>query len=142
MVSLPPFIHFENNAGQVLTHPDGYAILRYLPHRRQPDDLTRLLTALGQLLLRRRWQRFLADNRHMTPLNETEKAWFAAQWLGEGVPRPVPLYGAVVLPTEVVARLSINQMLSQAAADGATITYRTFTDLSQAEAYLASLPWR
>lgn len=140
MVSLPPFIHFENNAGQVLTHPNGYAILRYLPHRRQPTDLPQLLTALGQLLLWRRWQRFLADNRQMPPLGEAEKAWFVEHWLGHKVPRPAPLYSAVVLPTEVVARLSISQMLGE--ANPATLVYRAFTEPGPAEAYLASLPWR
>ncbi|NML65401.1 hypothetical protein HHL22_09315 [Hymenobacter sp. RP-2-7] len=135
-----PFIFFENTAGQVLSHPNGYAILRYLPNQRQPGELARLLTALGQLLLRGGWHRFLADNRQMPPLNEEEKAWFASQWLGHKVPRPAPLYGAVVLPTEVMARLSISQMLS--AADTTTMVYRSFTEQSQAETYLAGLPWR
>ncbi|MGI4835324.1 MAG: hypothetical protein ACRYFK_17875 [Janthinobacterium lividum] len=135
-----PFIHFENTAGQVLSHPNGYAILRYLPNRRQPTDLAHLLTALGQLLLRGGWHRFLADNRLMPPLSEAEKTWFVSQWLSRKIPRPAPLYGAVVLPTEVVARLSINQMLNE--AHSATMVYRSFTEQSQAETYLASLPWR
>lgn len=135
-----PFIHFENNAGQVLSHPNGYAILYYLPNRRQPNDLARLLTALGQLLLRGGWHRFLADNRQMAPLNEPEKKWFVEHWLGRKVPRPAPLYGAIVLPVEVVARLSISQMLGE--ANSTTMIYRSFTEQSQAETYLAGLPWR
>lgn len=122
----------------MLTHPGGYAILRYHATRRQPNDLATLLTQLGQLLLRRGWYRFLADNRQLTPLNEVEKAWFTTQWLGQGVARPAPLWCALILPTEVVARLSIGQMVQE--ADPATLHYRTFTETEPAEAYLASLP--
>lgn len=134
---------FENAAGQILAHADGYAVLRYLPGKRQPTDLATLLTHLGRLLLAHGWHSFLADNRHMTPLDPAEKEWFVQHWLGRGgqpVPRPVPLYGCVVLPTEVVARLSITQMVGE--ADAATLLYRTFIDYAEAERYLAGLAQR
>lgn len=141
-MSLPTAtVFFENTAGQVLAHPAGYGVLRYRSARRQPTDIADLLSSLGRMLLAHGWNRFLADNRQMTALNEAEKNWFATKWLGQGgqhVPRPAPLYGAVVLPTEVIARLAITQMLNE--ADAATMVYRTFTEEAAATAYLAGLP--
>lgn len=133
-----PTVQFENAAGQILAHPAGYAILRYRTGKRQPTDIADLLTNLGRVLLRHNWYRFLADNREMSPLNEAEKAWFTTHWLGQRVPRPAPLWAAIVVPTEVVARLSIAQMTSQ--ANPASIIYRTFTEPGPAENYLLALP--
>lgn len=131
-------VFFENRAGQVLAHPAGYAVLRYRPARRQPGDLAALLTHLGRLLLAHGWTRFLADNRQMTPFSQAEKEWFVQNWLGLGpqaVPRPAPLQAALVLPAEVIARLSITQMMNE--ANPASLAYRAFSELAPAEAYLA-----
>lgn len=125
---------FTNQAGEVATHAAGYAVLRYAPGKRQPTDLPALLTELGRLLLRRGWTRFLADNREMTPLTAAEKEWFASQWLGQQVARPAALISSLVLPHEVVARLSMLEMYALAAGSG--IAYATFTELGPAEAYL------
>ena len=137
MSPLTESVYFENEAGQLLLHPAGYALLRYRPAKRRPGDLTALLTKLGQLLLSRGWHKFLADNRQMSPFTETEKAWFVASWLGHQVPRPAPLLGVVVVPQDVVARLSFLQMY--ASATDTSIRYLTFTDLAEAEQHLLSV---
>lgn len=126
--------YFACPAGQVTAHPAGYAVLRYLPGKRQPTDLPALLTELGRLLLSRGWNKFLADNRAMTPLSGAEKAWFVEHWLGRQVARPACLVSSLVLPHEVVARLSMLEMYALGARG--SITYATFTDLAAAEAYL------
>jgi len=130
-VELP---YFTNAAGQVAAHPAGYAVLRYQPGKRQPAELPALLAALGHLLLRRGWIKFLADNQEMAPLTASEKDWFITQWLGQQVVRPARLVCSLVLPREVVARLSMLEM--HAHATKSSITYAAFTDLAQAEAYL------
>jgi hypothetical protein len=131
-------IYFHSPAGLVLEHSrDRYAELRYLPSKRQPGELAALLTQLGKLLLARGWYKFLSDNRQMTPYTNDEKQWFVSQWLPGAVPRPVPLTGVVVLPEQVVARLSFLEM-SMKAAEG-SLRYRTFQELEQALAYLTAL---
>lgn len=130
--------HFHSSAGLVIEHPlDGYAELRYLPSKRQPGDLAALLTQLGRLLLARGWHRFLSDNRQMTPYSVEEKQWFVSQWLAGRVPHPDPLTGVIVLPEDVVARLSFLEMSMRASE--ASLRYRTFQQVNEALAYLAAL---
>jgi hypothetical protein len=134
----PSTTYFQSSAGLVLEHPLGhYAELRYLPSKRQPGELAALLTHLGKLLLARNWHRFLSDNRQMTPYTTDEKQWFVSQWLPGTVPRPVPLTGVVLLPEQVIARLSFLEM-SMKAAEG-SLRYRTFHELDEALAYLTAL---
>lgn len=130
-------IYFSSPAGLVLAHArDGYAELRYLPSKRQPGDLAALLTRLGQLLLVRGWHKFLSDNRQMTPYSDDEKQWFINHWLSNAIPRPNPLTGVVVLPEQVVARLSFLEMSMKAA--GGSLRYRTFQEIDEALAYLTA----
>jgi len=130
--------YFSSHAGLIVEHPfDCYAELRYLPSKRQPGDLAALLTHLGKLLLARNWRRFLSDNRQMTPYTEEEKQWFVSQWLPGMVPRPVPLTGVVLLPEQVIARLSFLEMSMKAA--GGSLRYRTFHELDEALPYLTTL---
>ncbi len=129
-------IFFHSAAGLVLEHAD-HAELRYLPSKRQPGELAALLTHLGRLLLARNWHRFLSDNRQMTPYSAEEKQWFTSQWLSGVVPHPNPLTGVIVLPEDVVARLSFLEMSMRASE--AALRYRTFQRLDEARAYLAAL---
>jgi hypothetical protein len=131
-------IYFQSPAGLVLAHSfDRYAELRYLPSKRQPGDLAVLLAHLGQLLLLRGWHKFLSDNRQMMPYSADEKQWFVSQWLPGVVPRPTPLTGVVVLPEQVVARLSFLEM-SMKASEG-SLRYRTFQEVDEAMSYLIAL---
>ena len=132
-------IYFSSPAGLVLEHSlDRYAELRYLPIKRQPGELAALLTQLGQLLLARGWHKFLSDNRQMTPYSVEEKQWFVSQWLSGKVPHPNPLTGVIVLPEDVVARLSFLEMSMRASE--ASLRYRTFQQVHEALAYLTALP--
>jgi hypothetical protein len=131
-------IFFRSTAGLVLEHArEGYAELRYLPTKRQPGDLAALLTHLGRLLLARGWHKFLSDNRQMTPYSADEKQWFSSQWLTGKAPHPNPLTGVIVLPENVVARLSFLEMSMRASE--ASLRYRTFSELGEALAYLSAL---
>ncbi|RZJ95328.1 MAG: hypothetical protein EOO60_00725 [Hymenobacter sp.] len=131
-------IYFQSPAGLVLEHPlDRYAELRYLPSKRQAGDLATLLTQLGRLLLARDWHKFLSDNRQMTPYSAEEKQWFVSQWLPGVVPHPIPLTGVVVLPEQVVARLSFLEMSMK--ADISSLRYRTFQGVDEALSYLMGL---
>lgn len=116
---------------------DHYAELRYLPSKRQPGDLATLLTRLAQLLLARNWHRFLSDNRQMMPYSPEEKQWFISQWLSGAVLRPTPLTAVVVLPEQVVARLSFLEMSMRASVR--SLRYRTFQEFDEALAYFTPL---
>jgi hypothetical protein len=131
-------IYFQSPAGLVLEHSfDRYAELRYLPSKRQPGDLATLLTHLGRLLLTRGWHKFLSDNRQMTPYSADEKQWFVNQWLSGEVPHPTPLTGVIVLPENVVARLSFLEMSMRASES--SLRYRTFREVGEALSYLTAL---
>lgn len=131
-------IYFQSPAGLVLEHSlHHYAELRYLSTKRQPGDLAALLTQLGRLLLVRGWHRFLSDNRQMTPYSADEKHWFVSQWLSGLVPHPTPLTGVIVLPENVVARLSFLEMSMRASES--SLRYRTFPAMNEALAYLTAL---
>lgn len=131
-----PVTYFENRAGLVLEHPAAhYAELRYSASRRQAGDLAALLTSLGRLLLQRGWARFLADNRQMTPFSASEKEWFTTYWLGGEVARPAPLLGVIILPAEVIARLSVLELVQHPAKR--SLRYVTFTDPAEAQAYVS-----
>jgi len=131
-------IFFRSPAGLVLEHTRaGYAELRYLPSKRQPGELAALLTQLGRLLLDRGWHKFLSDNRQMTPYAPDEKQWFINQWLTSQTLHPSPLTGVIVLPENVVARLSFLEMSMRASE--ASLRYRTFQQADEALAYLTAL---
>jgi len=131
-------IYFHSPAGLILEHSfDRYAELRYLPSKRQPGDLAALLTQLGRLLLARGWHKFLSDNRQMTPYSADEKQWFVSEWLSGAVPHPNPLTGVIVLPENVVARLSFLEMSMRASES--SLRYRTFQQADAALAYLTAL---
>jgi hypothetical protein len=122
-------IYFQSSAGLVLEHSfDRYAELRYL---------AALLTHLGRLLLARGWHKFLSDNRQMTPYSPDEKQWFVSHWLSGVVPHPNPLTGVIVLPENVVARLSFLEMSMRASES--SLRYRTFHEVDEALAYLTAL---
>lgn len=48
------------------------------------------------------------------------------------------MYGAVLVPDDVFARLSVNNVMHEAQA--AALTYRMFTTEDEARAWLARLP--
>jgi hypothetical protein len=130
-------VYFENPVGRVLEHPDGYALVQYKSGKRQLSHLQAFLTHAGHLLQRRGWHKLLGDQRFMEPFTPEESAWIVDYWLtraGEGS----EVYGAVVLPNDVFARLSVSQVMNEARA--AAMTYRLFDNEHDAKAWLRQLP--
>jgi hypothetical protein len=130
-------IYFQNAAGQILEHPDGYAHVRYHAGLRRPDEYTALLIHLGHLLRRRGWRRVLGDQRLMMPLRQGEKKWLLEQWFTGKVERPAYLITAIIAPLDAAARKSAQQMWNQSSP--AISEYHTFADLEQARAFLLGL---
>lgn len=103
---------------------------------RRFSDLQAFLTHAGQLLDRRGWHKLLGDQRWMAPYTPEESQWLTGFWLTSAQRRTDALYGAVLLPTDAFARLSVGEVMQEARA--AAMTYRLFDDA--AAAWLAQLP--
>lgn len=129
--------YYQNTAGELLEHPDGYAVVRYQATKHAPADLRALLVNLGQLLLRRGWSRYLSDARLMPPLSPDEKLMSRDDWYGGLIQRPAVVRVAVVAAINAISRLGIAEVVQQA---GNGISYRNFADEASAHTYLQALP--
>ncbi|QIX60218.1 hypothetical protein FY528_01130 [Hymenobacter lutimineralis] len=126
-------LYFENPVGRVLEHPDGYAYIQYHPGPRKLHHLQAFLTHTSQLLRLRNWNKLLGDQRQMAPFTPEESEWIVDYWLS-AKNQGSSVYGAVLLPEDVFARLSVNNMLQEAKA--AALTYRMFSSEADAIVWL------
>lgn len=132
-----PKIYFENPAGRVLEHPDGYVIFQYHAGPRKFYHLQALLTHTRNLMERNGWNRLLGDQRLMASFTEEESAWIVEYWLDSSRHGPDGIYGAVLLAHDVFARLSNAQVMHDAKT--AALTYRMFDTEDAAIAWLKQL---
>jgi hypothetical protein len=130
-------VYFENPVGRIMEHPDGYAYVIYNPGPRKLDHLKSFLTHTSQLLHRRGWYKLLGDQRLMAPFTEEERLWIVDYWINRTA-EGSQIYGAVLIPEDVFARLSVSQMMGEARE--AAMTYRLFESESDAAAWLRKLP--
>lgn len=138
MAALPtvaPSLSFANPAGELLTHPHGYAVLRYRVGSSNVAALAELLTQTGALLVAHGWYRLLSNALELPALPTAAKTWMVDYWLAGRIARPQRVLVAVVQPAAVLARLSISEMQSQ--AQGLT-TYHPFATEPEAHAFLAA----
>lgn len=131
-------LYFENSVGRLLENDNGYLVVEYRPGPRKLSDLQALLTHAGNVLARRGWHKLLGDQRLMAPFTPEESKWITEYWLTAAQLRTDTVYGAVLLPHDVFARLSVSQLINEARA--AAMTYRLFEDAATAEAWLLQLP--
>jgi len=131
VVALP--IVFENTAGIIAAHADGYALVRYHPVTRRSHDLQGLLEYLGSFLITQGWERILCDARNMQALTNDEQRWVQEQWYPNNVLRPNQLSTAYLSAQGTVVHLTLEET-KPAAQD-----VRTFDNLKEAHTYLRSL---
>ena len=131
-------LYFENAAGQIREHPAGYAVITYKAGKREPGTFEVLGTHLGRLLLARQWTRFVSDQRLLAPLTEAEKEWTTTRWINQHELRPAQLHEAILVAGNAFTRLSLAQILSQAATTAGGITIRYFEQEVAAQDWLAS----
>lgn len=99
--------YFENSVGRLLEHPAGHYIsVEYRTGPRQLSELQAFLSHAGQLLARRGWDKLLSHQGLMTPFTPEEIEWITGYWRTKAQQRTDMLYGALLLPHEVFARLS------------------------------------
>jgi hypothetical protein len=132
-------LYFENPVGRLLEpSEEDHIIVKYHAGGRRLADLQAFLTHAGQLLIRRNSHKLLGDQRLMAPFSSEESKWITEFWLTAAQRRTDVLYGAVLLPQDVFARLSVTQVISDAKA--AAMTYRLFEDEAAAAVWLRQLP--
>jgi hypothetical protein len=132
--TITPKLYFENSVGRLLEHPEGFVIFQYHPGQRQLSDLQALLTHTRNLLERNQWHRMLGDQRQMVPYSDEERAWIISHWLDSSRQRPGGIYGAVILASDIFARLSMDQVTQE--AKSSALTYRYFDNEANAVAWL------
>lgn len=129
-----PRLYFDNPAGRLWEHPDGYVVFEYLPGKRRFSDLQALLTHTGNLLQRNGWRCLLGDQRLMTPFTDEESHWISSYWLDPTNQRPGGIYAAILLANDVFARLATSQVIHNNKV--AALTYRLFEREDEATAWL------
>jgi hypothetical protein len=127
-------VYFENAAGRVLEHPDGYVVFVYRPGPRELHDFQALITHTGHLLTRNGWYRILGDQRQMIPLTPQESAWVVTFWRHHTQQHPYHVCAAVVLAEDVFARFVASQLKNELRS--ADMTYQQFTNEQDAVAWL------
>jgi hypothetical protein len=131
-------LYFENPVGRLLEQSVGqYVVVEYHAGPRKFNELQAFLTHAGQLLSRQGWHKLLGDQRHMAPFTPEELEWVTGFWLTSAQRRTNELYGAVLLPHDVFARLSVSQLMNEAKA--ASMTYRLFETEEAATTWLLEL---
>ncbi|GAB3844966.1 hypothetical protein GCM10028822_02810 [Hymenobacter terrigena] len=131
-------LYFENPVGRLLEHPDGYALVQYNEAPRDFAIFQAFLTHTHHLLRRHGWHKMLADQRHMAPFTDEERQWIGQDWLARSHSDGYALFGAIIIPTDVYARLALDLVMST--VQQSALTYRLFTTEEEAVAWLRQLP--
>jgi hypothetical protein len=103
-------LHFENAVGRVIAHPQGhYVAIEYYAGPRQPSELQTFLVEAGSVLLRWGWNSLLTTHLSMPSFTQEEIEEIRNYWQLNAPQRPGILYGALLLPHSVFARLSFSR---------------------------------
>ena len=97
-----------------------------LPHRLVPAARKLAVESFQWARDGKRIAFVLADQRQMAPFTEEEQSWIQDQWLAESQATDHDMVAAVLLPDDVFARLSANQVMNDA-REGA-LAYHVFLD--------------
>ncbi len=117
-----------------MEHPDGYALVAYNDGPRDFATFQAFLTHTSQLLRRHNWHKMLADQRKMQPYSDEERSWINDYWLRQKAIDGYLLYGALLVPRDVFARLALNLVLND--SQQSALTYRLFDEEAEAVAWL------
>ena len=130
-------LYFENAAGRLYEHPDGYALFQYNEGKRTLPELQGLLGHLRNVLKINHWNRFLTDQRLLAPFTPEEIAWCVDFWRATASQQPAGLFGAVVMSHNVFTRLAMGQIVQQ--ANSAFMHFRRFETEDEATDWLAQV---
>jgi hypothetical protein len=98
--------YFENSVGCLLEHPtEGFIEVHYHTGPRQLSELHVFLNQAGQLLAQRGWNKVRGTENLLPAFTSEELEWVTEYWLSKQY-QGTDLYSALLLPHEVLARLS------------------------------------
>ncbi|GAB3635537.1 hypothetical protein GCM10027422_11270 [Hymenobacter arcticus] len=132
--ALSPTILFENAAGRVVLDPAGFVRSYWGPQARTLADTQALLRHVTQALQRHGQQRVLSNQQQMQPFSAAEQAWVAEQWLPQAVREAGYRACAVILATNLYARLAMAYVTTN--VQGLPMRYRSFDNEAEAQAWL------
>ena len=127
-------LYVENPVGGILAHPEGWTVVEHSPGARKLSGLQAFLNHTGQLLQSRGWNRIPGDRRRMATFTEEEKVRIVDYWLSQRQRRPEKLYGAVILPHDAYASLSVSQVMREASV--AALTFRLYDEVEEGTGWL------
>lgn len=138
-VSPSPSIYFENGAGRILENTaDRYLCLKWSANERDTETFRALLNHVARALVRHGWSKVLAIQQAMQPLNEEELRWMLQEWLPRAMHQAGYRHGAIVLPHQLDARRTTNQLTNQAQQQA--MNYQTFEEEAEAITWLLHQP--
>lgn len=129
-----PTLFFENVAGRVVADPAGFVRSYWGPQPRTLADTQALLTHLTRAMQRYGQHKVLSNQQEMQPFSALEQAWVTEQWLPQAVREAGYRACAVVLATNLYARLAMAYVTTN--VKGLPMRYRSFDNEAEAQAWL------
>jgi hypothetical protein len=137
-------VFFSNAAGRLLADPEGFVHAYWTTQPRTLADTQALFTAMSTALAQRGWSRILVNQVNMRPFSPAEQQWVAQEWLSLAVQQSGYRHGAVVVSTDIYARLATSFITTS--VGGLPLRYRSFDQEAEALAWLRQQPaspsWR
>ena len=135
MLTAPaPTLVFENAAGRVEADPAGFMRSYWGPNVRTLADTQAFMRGLSQGMRRYGWPWVLINQVVMPAYTPEEQAWITQEWLPAAVREAGYRAGAIVLATNIYARLATAFVTTN--VHGLPIRYRSFDEETTAIAWL------
>ena len=129
---------FTNPAGRLLADPAGYLRAYWTTQPRALADTQALFTSMGAALRQRNWSKILVNQVAMRPFSPAEQQWVTQEWLPQAVQAQGYRYGAVVVSTDIFARLATSFITAN--VGGLPLRCRSFDQEAEALAWLGQQP--
>ena len=129
---------FRNAAGQLWEDSAGFLRTHWTTQPRTLADTQALFTAMSDALWQRGWGRIMINQTEMRPFTSAEQQWVAQEWLPQAVQQAGYRHGAVVVSTDIYARLATAYVTTN--VSGLPLRYRSFDQETEALAWLQQQP--
>jgi hypothetical protein len=129
---------FTNVAGRLIADPEGFLRAYWTAKPRALNDTQALFTSMSTVLAQRSWSRILVNQVSMRPFSPAEQQWVTKEWLPLAVQQSGYRYGAVVVSTDIYARLATSLITTN--VGGLPLRYRSFDLETEAIAWLRQQP--
>ena len=121
-----------------MADPEGFLRAYWTIQPRTLADTQALFTSMSTALAQRDWSRILVNQVSMRPFSAAEQQWVTREWLPQAVQQSGYRYGAVVVSTDIYARLATSLITTN--VGGLPLRYRSFDQEADATAWLRQQP--